>query len=80
MTGQFLTTIGLTLDIIGVVVLFRYGLPYLSRRTGSQLEWTTESERAARQKKVEQYDWRSRGALVLICAGFFLQGLAAWIC
>ena len=83
MTGQLLTSAGLLLDIIGVVMLFRYGLPPagVSRRTGSVLEWGgNQAEVEARKKKVERYDRRSYVALVLIVSGFFLQGLAVWVC
>ncbi len=72
---QVLTALGLSLDIIGVLLLFFYGLPpkinrdganFLLVRTGSEEE-EQEVRKAARNKVL------STIALWLIIGGFVLQ-------
>lgn len=71
MEFQHIATIGLVLDIIGVILLFRFGLPpsvdirprvpYLGRGDPEEI------------KKARLYDKISLVALVVLIAGFVLQ-------
>ena len=77
-TAAVLSTVGLTLDIIGVVMLFRYGLPENVSRKGHShllLEATDQREIDMARK----YDRLARAALALIVIGFTIQILGNWI-
>lgn len=78
MASPCVTTVGLTLDIIGVVLLWRFGLPEAISRGGFgylALEGEDEAEKA----KARRYDMWARIGLTLIIGGFSLQLLAAWL-
>ena len=67
-----LNSIGLTLDIIGAVLLFKYGLPEDLDRHGHQrliLEQIDEEE----ARLAQRYDKLSKAALSLLIVGFVLQ-------
>lgn len=72
MSNATISVLGLCLDIIGVLLLWRFGLPPDVRRGGVgflMLEQTDENE----AKKAVAYDRLSHVALALIVAGFVLQ-------
>ena len=72
MIAATLTSLGLVLDIIGVVFVWWFGLPESIHRGGVQhlsLEQTDEGQAA----KAAKYDRRSRLGLALLIAGFVLQ-------
>lgn len=76
MTGPLLTCIGLILDIIGVCLLFRYGLPpHIAITKASYLVLGNPQEKT---DKAKRYTRISYAALVLLIVGFALQGVAAW--
>jgi hypothetical protein len=65
-------TIGLSLDVVGVILIWRYGLPEHIDRSGHRhliLEQTDEVERDT----AERYDRISLVALLLLVTGFVLQ-------
>ena len=65
-------SLGLFLDIIGVILLFRFGLPQDVRRGGESfllIEGVDQREAA----KAKWYDRISYVALALIISGFGLQ-------
>lgn len=71
MTPAILNIIGLCLDILGVVLLFIFGLPAEVNRSGA-VGWqigTTEEGPA----KARFYDWMSRFALLALVVGFGFQ-------
>jgi hypothetical protein len=75
MSCNTLTNIGLFLDIIGVLFLFKYGLPSNISQTGSVnliLEQTNENE----IHKWKKYNRMSRVGLLFILIGFVLQILS----
>ena len=77
-TAAVPSTIGLTLDIIGVVMLFRHGLlENVSRKGHSRilLEATVQHE----IDKARECDRLARMALALIVIGFTIQILGNWI-
>lgn len=76
MTGPLLTCIGLFLDIIGVCLLFRYGLPPNIAIT--KASYIVLGDPEEKTDKAKRYTRISYAALVLLVAGFALQGVAAW--
>jgi hypothetical protein len=72
MTNADITVLGLVFDIVGVGLLWRFGLPPEVSRGGKSfliLEQTDENEK----KKAEKYDCMSYVSLALIVVGFLLQ-------
>mgnify|MGYP006125516925 FL=1 len=70
--NNLLNTIGLTIDIVGVILLFKYGLPSDLNKHGNiykALEGTNFDE----VKKYKKYNCWSRIALGLVITGFTLQ-------
>ena len=70
-------TLGLALDIIGVVLLFHFGLPPDVNRDGA-VGWTLGTDEAEAQK-ARRYARRSWTALHLIVTGFALQIVGTWM-
>lgn len=73
--AAWVSTAGLGLDIVGVILLFFHGLPH-DAAYGTTLEWGDRRERD---------DWKralawSRLGLVLLVAGFFLQAVSNHLC
>ena len=71
-----ISALGLFLDIIGVLLLWRFGLPPDIRRSGHSyvlLEVEDESEK----KKAKLYDKISHVAILIIVLGFAFQAAGA---
>ena len=63
MTSDYLSSIGLGLDIIGVALVFCFGLPPSIYKAGPDyFTWGTK-----------RYNWVSWIALILLVLGFLLQ-------
>lgn len=78
MNNTFVNSLGLALDIVGALLLIKYGIPPKIDREGHQhliLERVDNSEIA----KAKIYDRWSTFAILLIVAGFFLQLLSNFI-
>lgn len=78
MSSAAISTIGLVLDIIGVMLLWRFGLPEAVSRGGVGYirllgEDTAEKTKAAR------YDLWARCGLWLLIGGFLLQLISNWL-
>lgn len=71
-----LLTIGLGLDIVGVLLLARYGLPPAVAPGG--IIGLAVRHDVAEEEKGYRYKWISGWALRLIVLGFGLQILSAW--
>lgn len=70
--ADLINSAGLIMDIVGAVMLWKYGLPEALSREGHSyliLEQTDEAEKA----KAARYDHWSRAGLGLLTAGFGLQ-------
>ena len=94
LSSQFLTTAGLLLDIVGVCILFRFGLPGAMRRSvpmarnidvvGSYGELTPQEREEDRIQMSRERRWNRRSgvaqwsALALLVVGFSLQIVAVW--
>ena len=77
MRPDILSTSGLVLDIAGVILLYKYGLPAEVRRSGIQLiGWGLDEEEI---KEAKRYDRISLGAICLLVVGFGLQIVSTWL-
>jgi hypothetical protein len=75
MTASTLTIIGLTLDLAGVLLLFKYGLPDTVSRTGTFVLKLGDDPKVA--AKAAFYDTMSWVALLFVVVGYGLQVYAA---
>ena len=73
--ADYLNSFGLILDIIGICLLFKFGLPPSSYREKQGFALLLESAPSEEEKEEQtrRYDQRSRWALALIVIGFVLQ-------
>ncbi|MXX73092.1 MAG: hypothetical protein F4Y73_14705 [Gemmatimonadetes bacterium] len=72
-----INTGGLLLDIVGVVLLFRFGLPPDVSRDGAVV-WTLGTDEGE-VRKAKRFVWVSWAALGLIVTGFILQIVSTWM-
>jgi hypothetical protein len=69
---------GLIADIIGVVMLFKYGLPEIERTGGAQKIITSKVDKSAISREAK-YDRNGKIGLFLIVFGFVLQFVSSLI-
>ena len=78
-TQQIINVIGMTFDIIGVLMLFKYGLPSDLNKHGTIFKVAEGFD----QREVDQwkrYDRLSKIALTFIIIGFLMQVLSTvWV-
>ena len=70
--SAWVNSLGLLLDVVGVILIWKFGLPEDINRSGAGhllLEGTDESER----KRAARYDRLSKIGLTLLVSGFLLQ-------
>jgi len=72
---KYLSTLGLCLGIIGVVIIFFFGPPQPHFKSYIMLEY----QGTALEDLRETYDFWSKIGLGFICAGFITQIIAIWI-
>jgi hypothetical protein len=72
---QIVASIGLLLDMVGAILLFRYGLPEQVRRGGNALRVRTEpsAEAPDAPREPSRQDQLGSLGLVLLIGGFALQ-------
>lgn len=70
-----LTAVGLSLDLSGALLLWKYGLPESVSRDGSQA-LILESRDESQVNKARQYDRWATVGLLMLCSGFGLQLIA----
>jgi hypothetical protein len=72
------TTVGLLLSLIGVLLLFRYGMPYRVRTGGSSIYISSSSDprEAALERRYHKLGWLG---LVLIVIGTICQIVGAYL-
>lgn len=75
---QFINCLGLTLDIFGVIILFKYGLPADVSKHGNGF-LVVESINQKAIDKWNKYNIRSRVGLGLIIVGFVCQIVSIFI-
>lgn len=67
-----INSLGLILDIIGVVVLFKFGLPSNITKEGTVFLAVQKSDEKEK-KKYKKYEFWSRFGLLLLIIGFVMQ-------
>jgi hypothetical protein len=72
MLGMVISCIGLTLDILGALALWKYGLPQILDRKGAQY-LTTGIINEADATKAAKYDSYSKIGLAMLVLGFVGQ-------
>ena len=77
-------SVGLALDILGVILLFCYGLPpdVHPGRGGTTIRWgggDTPAEIEEKTKRYKRYKRNSWVALGLLVLGFTLQIISNWL-
>lgn len=73
MVGEALSICGLALDIVGVIIIFFFGLaPAISKSGGVYLTFGVDNEEV---RKAKRYDRISKVALVIVIIGFALQAV-----
>jgi hypothetical protein len=70
--AQILNCIGLTFDIIGVIMLFKYGLPSDINKDG-HIGIILDQEDEDEKERWKKYNFFSRIALTLVIVGFMFQ-------
>ena len=68
MSAANLNVVGLLVNLVGVVLLFRYGAPFRVRTDGSQVRWLTgvKNQKVARAERVNAIlGWIGLTVLVL---------------
>ena len=79
MAPDYINTTGLVLDIVGVALVYRFGLPSDVEHpdSGIGVAWGTPAdERRSREKRWRRHRFWSRFGLVLLGCGFALQILS----
>lgn len=76
MLPEIINTVGLIFDIIGVGLLFRYGLPEPIGKDGARrITWGTDEEETAKWKRYKRMSYLALGLLIF---GFLLQIVSNW--
>ena len=75
--GATLNTLGLVANLAGVVLLFRYGMPY-EVRTGGAIYLTTDQPDPAQARRETRYTVFGWIGLALIVAGTCCQIAGVW--
>ena len=76
--AAILNTIGLTLGVIGTVLIYFYGVPR-QVDTGGAIHLIAEQEDEQEKLQIERFKCRGNGGLVCIGLAFFLQLVAVWM-
>lgn len=77
MNANCINSIGLFLDILGVVLLFIYGLPKDMAKDGHQFITANPTDESVRKYKL--YNRLSYVALAMLIIGFLLQIVSNWV-
>lgn len=78
MTNVDINTLGLIFDIIGVIILFKFGLPSDVNKYG-EVSLLLEDNDTDEIKKWRRYDCWSKIGLISILFGFILQIVSNYI-
>jgi hypothetical protein len=75
---EFISSLGLVLDIIGAIIIFKYGLPERIDKKGRNYIHSDGEDKEA-IKKAELYDSRSCLGIISLIFGFVLQIISNWL-
>ena len=71
-TSNLMNSIGLIIDIIGVILIFLYGISPMLDVKGTVF-LVAEQEDEVEKKKAKKFQCISRFGLIMVIVGFFLQ-------
>ena len=74
--SQILNTVGLGLDVVGILLLARFGMPSRVSRGGLVGIAVVDDDA---KRKADRYGRISMFALAIMVIGFVLQGVATWV-
>lgn len=78
--ANWLTVVGLVLDIIGVIMVFKYGLPSRVKEEGSAFGGTETSDQEFKRKAYNRsIEIRAQVGLGFLLLGFVFQLLANFV-
>ena len=78
--GYLIQSLGLVCDIVGAILLFKFGLPEIQRTNGLSFI-TVERENPEELERERRYDFWGKVGLALLIVGFFgqlLPNLNSW--
>ena len=78
MFGNVLSLIGLFIDIVGAVILFKFGLPSEVNKNGG-VPYVADEPDPEQVEKLKRYPRFAKFGIVLLIAGFFFQFLGTCI-
>lgn len=78
LSAEMVNTVGLAFDIVGVVLLFCFGLPPDVSKSGA-ISIVLEANDEDEARKAKRYDKISWSALCIIVLGFILQIVSTWM-
>ncbi|MFS8159415.1 MAG: hypothetical protein ACMG6E_04220 [Candidatus Roizmanbacteria bacterium] len=70
--SNLVNSFGLIFDIVGVILLWKFGLPESIDRNG-QIHLILEQTDISEDAKAKKYDFYSKIAIAFLIAGFILQ-------
>lgn len=76
MSGKWLNSMGLVLDIIGVCILFKYGFPQPD--LDDSIKLVAEQKDPDAPRKLRRWKWMSGIGLATLIGGFLSQLLGTW--
>ncbi|MBP7806762.1 hypothetical protein KA057_03705 [Candidatus Gracilibacteria bacterium] len=76
--STIINSIGLIADIIGAILLFKFGLPEDISRSGAFFIVTNQVDEEERNK-AEKYDFWGKIGLILLIVGFIFQLISNFI-
>lgn len=78
-----LSSIGLGLDIVGALLIWKFGIPSITDREGGDVLAIQTSDTKDRQEKHQSrvflYDVASKSGIWVLILGFSLQFMANWV-
>jgi len=73
-----ISSIGLILDIIGAIIIYKFGLPENVDRSGTTYLISDEVDKNEKDK-AKKYDRNSSWGISFLIIGFMLQGISNWV-
>jgi hypothetical protein len=68
-----ISSIGLLLDIVGVILLWRFGLPPDVNRHGASFVFPASAANSAEAIKAKIYDLYGKNSIVAYCSGLYFS-------
>ena len=76
---QCVITFGLLLDVVGVILLYMYGLPSRYPEHGMNVLCGSDEDKTKVSRTQARFKFGSRLGILLLCTGFVLQIAGTWM-